>query len=816
VKKGILLDTIYQPMESTSSDKPATQGGCASPLLLIGLFLWIGTLAGARTFGSIGLSIAPIARNELTSALLTAGQAALTGLALLPAAIWWRRPRYQSIFKMWALADLLVLLFSPVQLLGYHAGQSKALIQSLIALIFALFLWRRLRGQPDRSSSSGRGNLALAFLLGGLAAIPFVLWGALGSPLDTILVLLQGLSFGLAMGVLLEGYALRPLRAAQPEGATELGQFFIGLVAAMGLLVLSASGTTFSFGMMQLMLMLELPALAAILVIMNLRNGRIAPIVWLAGLAFAVPAAFFDANELAVIISGISGDVLLYALSAAGIAAAGAYLASLVAFVVFLVTRSQTSADAGSPQRAPGVILPILAAAAWVAAAGVYGFAGQPGFFGDQLFVILKSQADLGPAAQIQDANARRAFVYQTLVQHANQDQANLRQALANLHIGYTPYYLEDSIEVNADPFVALWLRFYPGVDRVLYSPHLRPLPSLPKPLTGSTHTAPASPDWNLTMIGADKVWNELGATGKGIVVGQSDSGADGSHPDLASSYRDQGGQNNYNWYDPWFNTPSPSDYGGHGTHTLGTILGKTTGVAPGATWIGCVNMGRNLGNPALYLNCMQFMLAPFPQHGDPLKDGDPARGAMVLNNSWGCPDLEGCDTEALQFASQALRQAGIFVEASAGNDGPDCSTIRDPISLYASVFTTGAINEQGDLAPFSSLGPVTADSSDRVKPDIVAPGVSVLSTLPDDTYGRLDGTSMAGPHTVGVVALMWSANPKLIGDIERTDQILEQSATAYNGSYPNCPGAHATPSTVAGYGILNAYQAVKLALAAK
>jgi subtilisin family serine protease len=810
------VDTIYQPIQNPSSNNQPAQGDCASPILLIGLFLWIGILAGARTLVVIGLSVGPVSRNELLGAFLTAGQAALTGLALVPAAIWWRRRPYQAIFQMWALADLLVLLFAPVQLLGYHAAQSKALIQSAIALIFALILWVRLRSRPNPTSSTGRGDQALAFLLGGLAATPFALWGALGSPLDTFFSLLQGLSIGLAMGVLLEGYALRPLRAAQPVQAAGLGQFFIGLLAAMGMLVLVASDTAFSFGVMQLMLMLELPALAAILVVMNLRSGRISPLTWLLGLAFAAPAAFFDANELAVIISGISGDVLQYALRAAGVAAAAAYLASLVAFIIFLVTRSRNTTSTAGSQRAPGIALAILAVLAWAGVAGVYFIFGQPGFFGDRLFVIMKSQADLGSASQVQDVNARRAFVYQTLVQHADQDQASLRQALANLRVGYTPYYLEDSIEVNADAFMALWLRTYPGVDRVLYSPHLRPLPSLPKPITSPSHTAPASPDWNLTLIEANKVWKDLGVTGKGIVVGQSDSGVDGSHPDLASSYRGQGGQNDYNWYDPWFNTPAPSDYGGHGTHTMGTILGKTTGVAPGATWIGCVNLGRNLGNPAIYLSCMQFMLAPFPQHGDPLKDGDPARGAMVLNNSWGCPDLEGCDAQALQYASQALRQAGIFVEASAGNDGPDCSTIRDPISLYASVFTTGAINSQGNLAPFSSLGPVTADGSDRVKPDIVAPGVDVLSTLPDDSYDVLSGTSMAGPHTVGVVALMWSANPKLIGDIDRTDQILEQSAAAYNGSYPNCPEAHATPSTVAGYGVLNAYQAVKMALAAK
>jgi subtilisin family serine protease len=812
------LNATYRQTEVAPSTGPTTQGDCASPIILVGIFLWIGVLAGARTLSAIGLSIAPVAHNELLGALITAGQAAVTGLVIVPAAIWWRRPRYQAIFQMWALADLLVLLFAPVQLLGYHAGQSKALIQGVIALIFALILWKRLKNQPSAANSNGHGNLPLAFFLGGLAAIPFALWGALGSPLDTLLAGLQSLAMGLVIGVLLEGYALRPLRASQPERIPSTGQFFIGLLAAMGMLVLVASGTAFSFGTMQLMLMLELPALGAILVVMNLRNGRISPIACLAGLAFAAPVVFFDANELAVIISVTTGigDVMQYALSAAGVATGGAYLASLVAFIVFMVTRNHKPSNADSRPGVKRVVLPVLAATTWVGVGIVYFIFGQPGFFGDQLFVIMKSQADLSQASQILNANDRRAFVYQTLVQHANQDQADLRQTLKRLHIGYTPYYLEDSMEVNADPFMALWLRTIPSVDRVLYSPHLRPLPSLPKPLTGSSHAAPISPDLNLTMIEADKVWKELGVTGQGIIVGQSDSGVDGNHPDLASSYRGQGGQDNYNWYDPWFNTTSPSDYGGHGTHTLGIILGKTTGVAPGATWIGCVNLGRNLGNPALYLNCMQFMLAPFPQHGDPLKDGDPARGAMVLNNSWGCPDLEGCDAQALQFAAQALRQAGIFVEASAGNDGPDCSTIRDPLSLYASVFTTGAINNQGDLAPFSSLGPVTADGSDRVKPDILAPGVNILSTLPDDSYGRLPGTSMSGPHTVGVVALMWSANPKLIGDIDRTDQILEQSATPYNGSYVNCPGAHALPSTVSGYGVLNAYQAVKLALAAK
>ena len=213
--KELLLNATNYQTDLAPSTGPATQGDCASPILLVGLFLWVGVLAGARTLSVIGMSIAPVAHNELLGALITAGQAALTGLAIVPAAIWWRRPRYQAIFRMWALADLLVLLFAPVQILGYHAGQGKALVQGVVALIIALILWRRLKNQPSVASSNGHGNLPLAVFLGGLAAIPFALWGALGSPLDTLLALFQGFALGLVIGVLLEGYALRKLAVVE-------------------------------------------------------------------------------------------------------------------------------------------------------------------------------------------------------------------------------------------------------------------------------------------------------------------------------------------------------------------------------------------------------------------------------------------------------------------------------------------------------------------------------------------------------------------------------------------------------------------------
>jgi subtilisin family serine protease len=71
----------------------------------------------------------------------------------------------------------------------------------------------------------------------------------------------------------------------------------------------------------------------------------------------------------------------------------------------------------------------------------------------------------------------------------------------------------------------------------------------------------------------------------------------------------------------------------------------------------------------------------------------------------------------------------------------------------------------------------VTVDASDRIKPDLVAPGVNILSTVPGDSFEYNQGTSMAGPHVTGVVALLWSANQALIGDIELTEDILRSTA---------------------------------------
>jgi subtilisin family serine protease len=147
-----------------------------------------------------------------------------------------------------------------------------------------------------------------------------------------------------------------------------------------------------------------------------------------------------------------------------------------------------------------------------------------------------------------------------------------------------------------------------------------------------------------------------------------------------------------------------------------------------------------------------------------------------------------------------------------AGNDGPACSSIVSP-GLSGDALTVGSSGKNNLIAPSSSRGPIIADGSGRIKPDVLAPGVGIISDLPDGRYAEFNGTSMAASHVAGIVTLMWSANPALIGQIEATKQILAQ--TAHFHSAPNsCGTENGKQNNDYGYGIVDAYEAVKQAVA--
>jgi hypothetical protein len=627
-------------------------------------------------------------------------------------------------------------------------------------------------------------SLPFGLLVAAIGFALFAVFGSFGSFGDAFLSLLAAIAFGLFAASLME---------ATTDHVLLNGVGIGGVLALLG----SAIGYDGS----QLILVAILPAFSfAIAAVMP---SKLAAGATVSMLAFA-SLAMFDPTELTIVL----GDIASIATKTAGIVILLGWVTSLIALILRFATAT------GSGSRTKRAVGWAGAGLAWIVVIAIFFLFGNPGNYGDRLFVILKEQADISDLMEIQNREERLTAAYEQLTEHANKSQAGLRAFFDKTGVKYTPYYLENAMEVRGGTLIRLYLLTRPEVDRVIPSPRLRAVPE-DSPSPGA-EPAPSQGyiGWNISMIGADKVWNEFNVRGEGIVIGQSDSGVDGNHPAIQKQYRGFNSTNDYNWFDPWDGTTSPNDEGGHGTHTTGTILGSNgIGVAPGAKWIGCVNLDRNLANPALYLDCMQFMFAPFPLNGDPFTDGDPSKAAHVLNNSWGCPTIEGCDPNALKQAADNLRYAGIFVVVSTGNDGPLCETVESPLSLYDSVFSVGAIDEYGNLAEFSSRGPVTADGSGRIKPDIVAPGRNILSSTPEGTYATFEGTSMAGPHVVGVVALIWSAQPQLIGDIDATEQLIIDTAQPYTGDQSLGCFSGYDPSNAYGYGIVDVYAAVKQAL---
>jgi len=166
----------------------------------------------------------------------------------------------------------------------------------------------------------------------------------------------------------------------------------------------------------------------------------------------------------------------------------------------------------------------------------------------------------------------------------------------------------------------------------------------------------------------------------------------------------------------------------------------------------------------------------------------------------------------SLQAIVENVRAAGIVVAVSAGNANGnyyDCGTEDTPPGLHEASFTVGATDNSDTIAYFSKRGPVTADGSQRPKPDVSAPGVAVRSSLPGGGYGYKQGTSMAVPHVAGLVALLWSAAPFMIGNVDVTENIIRE--TAYPVVDASCGvDADGHPNNVYGWGIVDALGAVQ------
>jgi subtilisin family serine protease len=406
--------------------------------------------------------------------------------------------------------------------------------------------------------------------------------------------------------------------------------------------------------------------------------------------------------------------------------------------------------------------------------------------------VVFREKADLSGARGIEDRGARRRFVYEALRARADASQANLAARLRRDGIPFRSHYLVNMLEVEADEAVARDLAGEPGVLTIAAN---RPAALRREPPPGFVPRAVATVEWNIAHVGAPELWSR-GFAGQGIVIGIADTGVQWTHPALRDRYRGWDGtsaSHAYNWHDAIHtppitacgsDSPEPCDDQGHGTSVAGLAVGddggeNRIGVAPAARWIGCRNMEVGMGTPARYVECFEFFLAPTDENGG---NPRPELGADVVNNSWTCPEDEGCtDPDVLRPVVEALRAAGIAQSFAAGNSGPDCGSAFLVPAIYEAAFAVGATNQQDGLANFSARGPVVRDGSNRIKPDIVAPGVGVRSSQPSppflDPYTIFGGTSGASPHVAGAFALLWSALPHLAGRVEETEELLEGSA---------------------------------------
>lgn len=441
-----------------------------------------------------------------------------------------------------------------------------------------------------------------------------------------------------------------------------------------------------------------------------------------------------------------------------------------------------------------------------------------------EFFVVLADQADLSQAATFQTKAEKGRYVYNALLNKSQTTQGPILQWLRARGLESRSFYIVNAILVKGTREVADALATRPDVARVEGNPLIHN--NLPQPEAATEAPPrlqrPETIEPGITYTHAPLVWAE-GFTGQNIVLASADTGQRWTHNALKPHYRGWDGVNanhDYNWHDSIHNSvgnpcgndsPFPCDDLGHGTHTTGTMvgddgMGNQIGMAPGAKWIGCRNMDSNTGSPARYIECMQWFLAPTRIGGG---DPDPTKAPDITNNSWECPPSEGCSANTLQAAVDAQAAAGIMMMSAAQNSGPGCSTVQNPPGIYASTYSVGALSTGTDtIASFSSRGPVVADGSNRIKPDITAPGTGTRScyNTSDSAYANLSGTSMATPHIAGAMALLWSAAPSLRHQITASRDALNN--TAVHIASTQC-GSAGPPNNVYGWGRVDIKAAV-------
>ena len=428
--------------------------------------------------------------------------------------------------------------------------------------------------------------------------------------------------------------------------------------------------------------------------------------------------------------------------------------------------------------------------------------------------LAMSEQADIATLSeQLHRAEAPLALRHEQVVsllqQTAATSQVALLQELAslqdeNLVTGWTSHWLSNMVIVRATVATIRQLALRSDVEQAeldlvvtlidpVYVDHEKS-----SPVTRGIQDG-------VDNIEADRVWYELGIFGENAIVAGIDTGVMGTHSSFATRWQGHFTTPEEGWLDVLGNSTTPNDGHGHGTHTMGTMVGAssdTIGVAPGARWIASnpIDQGTGGGFDSDVIAALEWVCDP---------DGDPGTVddmADVAQNSWGVNENFGgyydCDSRWWD-AIDNCEAAGTVLTWSAGNEGPSGTSLRSPADRADNpynCFSVGSTlrNPPFTISSFSSRGPSGCGGPYAVKPEICAPGSDIYSAYNNGGYTTMSGTSMAGPHIAGVVGLMRSANPDV--DVETIKQILMDTAIDLGADGED---------NIYGWGFVDAYEAV-------
>ncbi len=450
--------------------------------------------------------------------------------------------------------------------------------------------------------------------------------------------------------------------------------------------------------------------------------------------------------------------------------------------------------------------------------------------------IYLREQADplqIDPNISNLPKPQRRARVGRILIDFAERTQRDLINYLKEKEAegkvrGISPLWIVNAVGCGATREVVYELATRDDIALIYYD-------MAPVKIGKIDFNIPSPPadavEPNIVVVNARGAW-KLGYTGQNIVIGVVDTGVRYTHDDLenhlwtSTAYPNCGFNIASNQYTKAghpgpspYDTLTPLDYYGHGTHcagiaaadgTYGNGTRDTMGVAPSAK-IMSVPVDVYIHSPYPDTTCenstmhgMQFCVRP-PR--DTLNGADVITMSLGLISSW-LPRYA-----VWRNAERNILIAGIPHIVAAGNEGT--SGIRTPgncpppwrnpanhptgpgherDTCVTSVITVGATDNNDNIAYFSSRGPTTIwgttapfydyeNPPGLMDPDVCAPGVNILSTYysNDRSYTTMSGTSMATPHVAGCVALMLSKNPYLTP--KQIDSILELHAVRDLGS---------------------------------